>query len=461
MDPEYDKWCERLNATSQEIDTLLEAADVAKRPLSDEDRTAIAAIEKEHNELKAKIDQHKADEATRKRQAARRKLMATEGPGRMTVPDDPKVPEELESRPEFKIPSRVGRLNSFKGPQARENAYKSGMFLTAIFGHPDSLATQHARKFCGSHGISLLAQQEDANTAGGFLVFDEFSTAIIDLREEYGVFRREADVWAMSSDTKTVPRRTSGLTAYYVDENTAITESTMGWDQVRLSVRKVGVLSKYSSELDEDSVISMADKQAGEMAYAFASLEDGEGFLGDGTSTYGGVSGLITQCAAATATVVTALAGNTAFSSLDLVDFESMVGKLPEYAENNAKWYISKAGWAASMLRLIDAAGGNTGAMIAGSAPKEFLGYPVIVSQKMNSTLTAQTSTNGLAYLGNLRQAATLGDRRGITIATSKDRYFEADQLAIRGTQRHDINVHDVGDTSSAGSMIMLATPGS
>ena len=457
----YEQQCERLNAASQEIDVILKAADDESRPLTDADRDGIDALETEINGLKTQIDQHKADLELRKRQDARRKMLSSEGPGRVTPPVQPGTPDTLIDEPKIVVPRHYGSLRSFKGPNAHLIAYRSGMFLMSIFGHPDALATKRAREFCAANGIELLAQQEDSNTAGGFLVPDEFETAIIDLREKFGVFRREARVVPMASDTKTVPRVIGGLTAYYVDENTAITESEKGWDNVRLTVRKLGVLSKYSSELNEDAVISIADDLASEIGKAFATKEDGEGFLGDSTSTYGGVTGLITACATATATVYTALAGNTAFSTLDLVDFESMIGKLPEYAEDGSKWFISKAGWAASMLRLIDAAGGNTGAMIAGAAPKEYLGYPVVISQKMNKVLTAQTSTNGLAYLGNLRQAATMGDRRGITIATSDQRYFELDQLAIRGTQRHDLVVHDVGDTSNAGSIIMLATPSS
>ncbi len=458
----YEDKCDRLAAASTEIDTVLKASDDETRPLTDEDRAAIQTLETECDALKVEIAQHKADEALRQRQVARRQELATTSRGRVTVPVQPEAPGTLEtSTPNIVLPSYRGKLNSFKGPDARLNAYKSGKFLASIFGHPDSPVTANAREFCRTNGINLLAQQEDSNTAGGFLVPEEFETAIIDLRETFGVFRREATVEPMMSDTKTIPRRVSGLTAYYVDENTEITESEMGWDQVRLTVRKIGVLTKYSSELGEDTFISLPDTLAGEMGYAFAVKEDNEGFLGDGTSTYGGIVGLITACAAATATTVTSASGNITFATMDLSDFESMIGKLPQYAENNAKWFISKAGWAASMLRLIDAAGGNTGAMIAGMAPKEFLGHPVVISQKMNSTLTTVAGLNGLAYLGNLRQAALLGDRRGITIAASDQRYFEFDQLAIRGTQRHDINVANVGDTSSAGSMIMLKAAGS
>ena len=454
---EYQKWCERLNAASGEIDAVLKASDDEARPLTDEDRGTVATLEAEITDLQAKIDQHKADEAMRQRQAARQKELATTGPGRAAPPEQPMVPETLDTKPRISFPRYAGRLHAFRGPNAQENAYRSGKFCLAIMGRPDAMATQNARQFCSSNGIQLLDQEEDTNTAGGFLVPEEFGTAIIDLREEYGVFRREAEIEPMSSDTKTVPRVTGGITAYYVDENTEITASDMTWDQVRLVARKLAALTKYSSELSEDAIISMAEKLAKEFGRAFASQEDDAGFLGTGASTYGGISGLITQCTTATATTVTAATGNTTFATLDLADFESMVGKLPQYAEGpDAKWYISKPGWAASMLRLIDAAGGNTGAMIAGTSPKEFLGYPVVISQKMNSTLTDNTGNYGGAYLGNLKQAATLGDRRGITIKSSAERFIELDQLVIVGTERYDIKVHDVGSTSVAGSMIML-----
>ena len=458
---DYEQQCARLPIAVEENGAILTLAVDEKRQLTDEDLKNIAVLEAEIAELDAATERHKAEKAMRLRQEAREKRMRETGPGRVTPPEQPGVPPETASASQLIFPRYNGRLTAFKGPDAQANAYKSGQFCLAILGHGDAPATQRARQFCATNGIELLAQQEDANTAGGFLVPGEFETAIIALMETYGVFRSEAKVVPMKGDTKTVPRRTGGLTAYFVDENTEITESTKGWDQVKLVVRKIGALAKYSSELDEDSVISMADDLAKEIAYAFASKEDDCGFLGDGTSTYGAISGLITECATATATVVTAPAADLAFSDFELATFESMIGKLPEYAEEGAKWYISKAGWAASMLRLIDAAGGNTGAMIAGSAPKEFLGYPVRISQKMNSTLTDQASTKGLAYLGNLAQASTFGSRRGLTIKSSDQRFIEFDQIVIVGTERFDVKVHDVGDTSVPGSMIMLATPGS
>jgi hypothetical protein len=59
------------------------------------------------------------------------------------------------------------------------------------------------------------------------------------------------------------------------------------------------VLTKFSSELSEDAVINFADDLAGEMAYAQAKLEDNCAFIGDSTSTYGGITGLATAVGAA------------------------------------------------------------------------------------------------------------------------------------------------------------------
>jgi HK97 family phage major capsid protein len=125
-----------------------------------------------------------------------------------------------------------------------------------------------------------------------------------------------------------------------------------------------------------------------------------------------------------------------------------------------AKWYISKVGFAASMQRLMDAAGGNTiDNLQAGPTGRQFLGYPVVISQVLNTTLGAQASTNGLCYLGNLDLGAMMGSRRGITIVGSDQRYFEFDQLAVRGTERFDINVHGRGDATDPGPIIQLSTP--
>jgi len=430
---------ERAQELCDQATAITTIAEQEQREVTDEERQTI-------NGHLAEVDKVKADLVwMRKLEAAQAEIAASRAAAvRQSEANAITVPASVK---------RHAKLKAFRGDLAEERAYSCGQWLLATFGRDE-----HAAQFCRDHGIQA-SMSGGSNMLGGVLVPDEFENAVIDLREERGVFRRNCRVRPMAGDTLIIPRRTGGLTGYYVGDNTEITASDKGWDNVQLTARKLGVLAKWSSELNEDAVISLADDLASEIAYAFANAEDLAGFIGDGTSTYGGITGL--KNALQAGSEVTAITGNTAFSTLDLADFESMVGKLPIYAQQNAKWFISKAGWAASMLRLVDAAGGNTIADLSAGATPRFLGYEVVWSQVMNSTLTAQTSTEGLVFFGDLAQAVAFGSRRGIELAISADRYFEYDQLGIRGTERFDIVAHEVGTSSVPGSIIQLNTPAS
>jgi len=447
--------------TLKELREKRKAAIEAKNALAanvdkwtDEDRSKHAESKTEVAKLDEQVAVMEEAEAD-----AKRMVEPTPGP-KPTAPAQ--RTEEPEPKPETRIVPihRIGKLHAFKGTKADEDAFRSGQWILAnLYGSPK------AAEYCREHGLGLEARTAQAgtvNSLGGALIPPEFERAIIELREDYGIFRQNTRVMPMAGDTLDVPRRASGLTAYFVGENTAITESNKTWDSVKLTARKLAALTKYSSEIAEDAIINVADDLAREMALAFATKEDSCGFLGTGASTYGGIQGLITACATATAGTVTAITGNTAFSTLDLADFLSMHGKLPMFPGIQPRWFISKAGWADSMARLVYAQGGSPGGDVTGGAAGlTFLGYPVVWVNSMNSTLTAQTSTNGLCYFGDLRMASTLGERRGLRVKLSDQRYFELDQLAIQATERVDIVVHDVGTTAVVGPMIMLKTPAS
>lgn len=354
---------------------------------------------------------------------------------------------------------RPSKLRAFKGENRRDGeakAYAFGKWFMAALG------VDSAKDWCRDHGYELRnAMTEGFDSKGGFLVPAEFENSIIDLRNEYGVARRVVQVVPMSSDRKIQPRRTGGLTAYAVGEAATITASDKTYDKVELIARKWAVLTRFSSELNEDAIVSMADDLGSEIAYALANKEDECLFNGDGTSTYHGIVGV--KNALAAGSVYTAAAGNTGFGTLDLEDFEGMIAKAASYTFRNGgpKWYIHRSGWATSMLRLAAAAGGNTSRELEGGVRPQFLGYDVEFVEVMNNTLGAQTSTAGLCYFGNLSLGAMLGDRRGLALSQSADVYFTSDELAIKGTERFDINVHDRGTASAAGCIVGLTTPGS
>lgn len=356
---------------------------------------------------------------------------------------------------------RFGKVKNFKGDDAILKAYQFGMWFAGTVLHDKFQTdfTTKARQYCRDWGLEVKAQSEGINTAGGYLVPPDFSNDIIDLREEFGVFRRNTKVVPMARETKNWPRRTSGLTVYYPGEGVAITESQKGWDMVSLTARKYACLAIYSSELWEDAIISIGDDLAEEVAYAFAIAEDQNGFNGTGTSAFAGTTGVRTRLVDVYTTsggigLIKQGTGNT-WPAITLTDLEAVLGALPIYARRRARWFCSSTFFHTVMHRLQLAAGGVTAAEVAAGGQYRFLGIPVEESQVFPMT----TAVNQVpVVLGDLMLASKLGDRRELTISFSDQFKFAEDQLAIRGTQRIDINVHDVGDSVNTGPVVGFVT---
>lgn len=428
---------------------IVERAEKAGRVLTDEEQRDIADLKTQSAELEKQIVQIRAHEATAKELATA--LESETKPQRQTPVSQPSNGMS-ETRPQIEF-TRYGQLKAFSGPRAEERAYRSGMWARAAF-YNDA----HAARWCRENGVDLRAASEGVNTAGGYLVPSEMAQTIIDLRETYGVFRRNCKIAPMGRDTITVPRRSGGLTAYFAGEGVAITESDKTWDAVSLTAKKLGVLTRYSSELAEDAIISIADDIAQECAYAFAYKEDLCGFTGDGTSTYGGIQGIawkFEQNTSFVGYVDCATTGHDTLGEVDVTDLTALMGKLPQYARVGAKWYCSQVAADVVFGRLSATAGGNTIQTMGGAFTPSFLGYPIEVSQVLQSGTTAQNNEHLLLF-GNLSMAATLGDRREIRIATADQRYFAEDQIALKATERVDINVHDIGDSTNAGPIVAL-----
>lgn len=331
--------------------------------------------------------------------------------------------------------------------RSQKDAYDAGMFYaSALFG------SRKAADYCQSHGLVSNAMTGGNDLLGGSLVPEVLESTIVELRESFGVFRQESQVIPMTTDSHIIPKVAGELTSYYVSEMAQITPSDMTLTQLRLTARKLATLTAMSSELEEDAIVAMAEMLTRSIAYSFALKEDQAGFLGDGTLTYGGIMGLANILAAGSTVTAT---GRTTFGALTLADFEGVVGKCKQWAGSKPKWYISQQGWANSMQRLLDAAGGNTLVSLAMGAEKTFLGFPVVISQVLPSALTGTTGTNA-CYFGDLKQGVYFGSRRGINVQVDPSIYFTQDALAVRATQRFDINIHDIGDASNAGGIVKL-----
>jgi HK97 family phage major capsid protein len=279
------------------------------------------------------------------------------------------------------------------------------------------------------------------------------------VRERVGVTRQVARVIPTTSDSLSVPRRTDGLVVYYPAEMGTITDSDMEFGLISCNIKKRAVLAFLSQELVDDSIISMTDLIAEEAGYALGLKEDAELILGDATSSYGGVNGLLSSIGAGG--VSTAPTGHDTWAELDIADFAACVGKLPDrYHVYGPSWICSHSFYNQVMVRLAYAAGGTTMAEIMGGTPntRQFMGYPVHLTSHMPTATAVSTKS---ALFGAWSQCVLLADRGGVQIARSDHIKFLEDMVAMRATSRYDMTIYDAGTASAAGAYVALSTAAS
>jgi len=395
--------------------------------------------------------------------AIRSQLAAVAAP--VAAPAAPVESRNLTLRPQVTMPLRFD-LRSFKPDQfgthaaANESAYRSGMFILAGL-----FRNEKAQEYCRQNGIDWRREDRTAgisiNSKGGILVPDELESVIINITDRYGVARQICRPHRMSTDTLTVPIRAGGVTAYAVGESSTITESDKSWGNANLVARKWAALCKYSSEINEDSVINIADDLAMEIGVAFAGAEDDAMLNGDGTSTYHGIQGiheLIEGDSVYTGCFLSAATGHDTLAELTADDLALLYGSMPEKYSAGGIWLCKSITKAAVFDRLMAASGGNTNQQLAQGQPMTYMGFRIVTSDKMYAPATPGTVANTKVPLlfGRFDIGVSMGLRRGVTLAVSTERYFETDDIAIRGTERFDISAHNANCGSNVGPVVGL-----
>ncbi len=360
-----------------------------------------------------------------------------------------------------RLPARLVHGPTPKGFASRQDAYDSGMRaianLLGVQGITSPGLLQTARNYCQAHGLGVQAtgQVEGSNSLGGFFVPEQFEAAIIDNRLTVGIFRTQARVRPMSTDTLIFHSVNAGLTAYPVAEQGAGTLSTKTWNQHTLSAKTWQTECRYSSELAEDAIIDIAGDLAREIGRSMAYAEDQAGFVGDGTSTYHGIVGMKNLLTYSETDPRTQKADTGAtWVTLDWVDFLKVMAALPQIPGIMPKWYIHPYGFISSMARIQYAAGGNTMQNIAGQWIKTFYGYPVVDVNSFPST-GAITGTF-IAAFGDLNAVANLGDRRGLSVQSDPYSLMSQRQVKVFGNSRFDIVYSGLGTTTEAGPLITM-----
>jgi HK97 family phage major capsid protein len=452
-----------LASVLAEMGVLSDESEDSNEPMPEEKAAHLDELCKRAESLKGQIDRLRKIAAKEKELRA---VLNRAAPAPVVVKADAATITEEKPMSNFAVP-RVSHVRGFRpGADVGERAYKAGQFFRSVLGDTE------AKRWIADNAPEYRAQGYTTDTLGGNLVPTPLLDEVIVLVNEYGQFTPNVRNVTMTAETLRIPKRAGGLTGYWVSENNTISDSNATWTQVNLVAKKLAVSNRLSNEILADSIVDLSSYIVTEIGRAFAKITDDAGFNGNGSADFGGITGLVPAMQATTGSGQSLAylkglyksATATSFETFSIADFTSAMAALPLYARQNAKWYISPAGFAASMQRLAltsgsgtGLAGGNTQNDVMNSLGLRFMGYPVVLVNVMDSVLGTDNAKTKVLF-GDLELGAIYGDRKAMTIRTSTERYAELDQTLMVAVNRFDINVHGVGTNSEVGAIVAMQT---
>jgi len=397
----------RLDDISIEMEALADVA-LEAGDSSEETLAQIEALDTEFAALVAKKERLEKVQARRDEIAASRVT-----PQAPAVEPVASIEPELNETEEMTIPAKA-KYNKSNVFASSEDAYTAGMFLAAVGGDAK------AQEF-------MAAQSEGTDNKGGYTVPTPLASELINLVEDYGVARNACRRVVMGALTWSVPKLVGHSTIYYPNEAASITESDLTFDQITLTAKKMAGLVKMSTEVSEDSVISMTDTIVRDLAWGFAKAEDENLFTGGSIYTGGieGDAGVAVNNSVATV------------GDLALTDLTDVVVAAGQERGLNHKWYMSPTLWNGQIRDLLNAAGGNADSNLAMGVQRSLFGYPV---ELVNAIPGSGAGTGDLlAVFGDLSVSHYFGDRRALNFNVLRELFAVNDQVGIVCTQRIDI----------------------
>jgi len=265
--------------------------------------------------------------------------------------------------------------------------------------------------YTGSHTPKYKEMTSDSSGTpyAGFITDSELSAEIRHLVTEYGVAAREMMTVQVSQKSYKANNLATDVTVYWVDEGAVIASSQAVLGQQSLELKKLGAIVSLTRELLEESEIDFISFLGSRVAEGFAEAEDIAFFRGEGTSGFGGFTGLAEN----TATNNVAMAsGDTDFSDLTADLLLDMIDATPQGALANGKFYMHRT--IRSVLRkLKDSSGAYIYQEPSANAPATIWGRPVVDVEAMPALSDTAVST-AFVLFGDLKKSSIRGVRGGI-----------------------------------------------
>lgn len=390
--------------------------------------------------------------------------------GRPTVGDPNATKAKVMASPEQRMyADKIARKTAFFSNVDHAIMAKSwlGSLIANASGDYER-GSNERKKFLELHEqICGKAYSTSSPTSGSALMPEAFVPDLIRNVTEAGVARKLAKVVPMTEAQLIFPRRTGGLTAYFPAENAASTASNATYDNVTLTAKTAVILAQASEQTLSDSGLPFLDITMQEMATTQAQLEDDCLLTGQGTAAHGGMVGFenTTNYAATAATAGNTVVGGADSTAHTATDIATAIATVPYYARANMAITCSHqmAGYIFNRLAVSTPGGLLMKELIGYGLVSSWQGIPIIENNSMSQVAVASTTARGLGFtagdqidflIGDFSRAALFGDRGQYEVAISRERYFDAYSVAIRSVARFHINVHSVGNSSTAGPVV-------
>jgi HK97 family phage major capsid protein len=269
---------------------------------------------------------------------------------------------------------------------------------------------------------SVLLKEMTSDATGspyaGYTIDSELSAEIRHLITEYGVARREMSTIQLTKKQYSANNLATDITVYWItSEGGSIKSSQVVLGQEDLTLTKLAVIVSLTTELLEETEIDFISFLASRVAEGFAQAEDEAFFKGDGSSTYGGFTGLLEASDGNEVTMT-----GTTFASISAEDLINMVDATPAGALANGKFYMHRT--ILSYVRKLredavtasDGKGGFIYQSPADGGPATAWGYPIVLVEAMPAKTDTAAGTSFVLF-GDLRKACILGYNAAIKMA--------------------------------------------
>jgi len=294
----------------------------------------------------------------------------------------------------------------------------------------------------------LGVQQRAALTSTDIPMPINFASEVVELVWKYGQFRRYATVYPLGTLANKLPKLSTSPAFGVIAQSGAITEKSPQIAFVTFNAFKSGGMVRVPSEIDADSIVALGQFLARYVAREMAKWEDTVGYLGDGTGTYGSVSG-IGKKADTLGNKIQLVTTKTHPSDITLTDLRNLRTKIDAAALAAGAYYMHP-----TMESFLCSLNTSTYVPYVATGPNgpTLEGFPVRWIGVMPIYDTAVHLSQYQVYFGD-HSYWYFGERVALDLQVSRDVYFATDEVGIRALERFDIQLM----ADNATSVLQLA----